>query len=364
MDDDTLIGAIYSTVTRDEVLASLLELLARRFRCGSAALVYVDPRHPEASLAAGYGVTARPEVQELYRTRYANDDPAPAAMARLRVGEVAATDRLFDDRFKETSRFIQEFYHPIGLREAMGGPFANEGGRFGLLAVVRGEERPPFDDEDIALLGRFILHAKRAADLRDAFFRVEASAATLESVLDDIPTAVMAFDRRKALTHANAAARAILARADGLELSRTGRVRATNAKVDARLQILFNHPHLVADYEILCVPRGEERAPYVVRAMPVRRGSAVALSLKVSEPDLPFGDVAAALRSALRLNEPSARLVEAILNGEDLASYGRRAGISHNTVKFHLKTAFQVTGCRRQADLARIAGAVIKDLGS
>jgi GAF domain-containing protein/DNA-binding CsgD family transcriptional regulator len=341
----------------------VLELLARRFGCIGAALIYMDPGRPAAAIAAGHGPTGRPEVQELYLREYARDDPAPAAFARLRVGDTLSTDHLFDQRFKESSRFIIEFYHPLGLRETIGGPFANEGGRFGLLGVMRGEEREPFDDDELAALARFLPHVKRAVEIRDAFFRLEARAATLEAIFDESAAAVLAFDRNMTLTHANKSARAILARADGLELDRAGRVRAKDARADVRLQALFNARRIARPHEILRVPRSNAGLFYAIRAMPVQLGSDVAMSLRVSEPDSLAGEMAAALRAALGLSEPASRLVEALLNGENLASYGKRARISQNTVKFHMKAAFEATGCRRQADLVRVAGAVIKDLG-
>jgi GAF domain-containing protein/DNA-binding CsgD family transcriptional regulator len=361
--DDAIVDAIYAAVTQEEMLGVVLESLARRFGCRAATLAYVAPRDPRASIVAGYGIVARADIQALYHAEYADDDPAPAALARLRVGEIMATDRVFDESFKASSRFVQEFYHPLGLRESMGGPFTNGGGRFGVLVVQRGEERPPFTDDEMQLLAKFIPHVRRAVELRHVFFKEKARSAALEAALEESAAAVLAFDRRRALTHANAAARAILARADGLELDRAGRIRATDAVADARLQALLNHPHLAAPLEIIRVQRSGGGLPYVVRATPLQTASGLVLCLRVSEPDLPAGDIAAALRAALDLTEPSARLTAALLDGENIASYAQRAGVSQNTIKFHLKAAFQATACRRQADLVRIAGAVVRDLG-
>ena len=363
MNDESIIEAIYSSITQDDMFPIVLELLARRFGCVGAAMVYADPGRPGAAIAAGYGPTSKPEVQELYRREYARDDPAPAVFGSLRVGDTLSTDHVFDQRFKETSRFIIEFYHPLGLRETIGGPFANDGGRFGLLGVMRGEERKPFDDAELAALARFLPHVKRAIEIRDAFFKLEARASTLEALFDEGAAAVLAFDRNMTLTHANKSARAILARADGLELDRAGRLRAKGARADVRLQALFNDRRIKRHHDILRVPRSEAGLFYVVRATPVQLGSDVAWSVRVSEPDSLAGEMAAALRLALGLSEPCSRLVDGLLNGENLASYAKRARISQNTVKFHLKAAFEVTGCKRQADLVRVAGTVLKDLG-
>lgn len=58
----------------------------------------------------------------------------------------------------------------------------------------------------------------------------------------------------------------------------------------------------------------------------------------------------------------AAEVVEAILQGSELKVYADHKGISMNTVKFHLKTAFERTGSRSQADLVRRALLVLNDL--
>jgi hypothetical protein len=58
----------------------------------------------------------------------------------------------------------------------------------------------------------------------------------------------------------------------------------------------------------------------------------------------------------------SATLLAALASGEELNAYAERAGISMNTVRFHLKTAYARTGVRRQSDLVRLITAALRDL--
>ena len=76
--------------------------------------------------------------------------------------------------------------------------------------------------------------------------------------------------------------------------------------------------------------------------------------------------VATVQRLAQLLHVPlgAAKVVEALIAGIELKDYAEREGISMNTVKFHLKTAFERTGSRSQADLARRALLAINDLGA
>jgi DNA-binding CsgD family transcriptional regulator len=55
-------------------------------------------------------------------------------------------------------------------------------------------------------------------------------------------------------------------------------------------------------------------------------------------------------------------VVAALLDGIELKDYAEREMISPNTVKFHLKTAFERTGSRSQTDLVRRALRILTDL--
>jgi DNA-binding CsgD family transcriptional regulator len=57
----------------------------------------------------------------------------------------------------------------------------------------------------------------------------------------------------------------------------------------------------------------------------------------------------------LHIPRGAAKVVQAILAGQGLKDYADRAGISMNTVRFHLKNAFAGTDTHSQAELVRVA---------
>jgi hypothetical protein len=365
--DDALVQTLYASVTSDDALSDALGLLARRFSCRSAVLMYVDPARPDADIAIAYGAIT-PEAQRRYREEFSGLDPAPGAMARLPVGSATTTDRLFTPELKAESRFFTEFYTAaLGLSETLGGPIANKDGRFGILAVHRGPDRPPFDDGEIQLFESLMRHVTQAIELRRAFFEVETQAAGLAETVDMASVALMIFTPSGRLTHANMAARRIVARGDGLGLTRAGQLFAADQVASRRLLTCFNGGQLPA---VLRVPRVGRADSYTLHVsalqneatLPWRTGSGVLV--KAHDPDSDPGDATALLALAFDLPLPAARLVAALLRGTSLETYARQQAISTNTVKFHLKAAFAATGARRQADLVRIAGALVRDLGS
>lgn len=192
-------------------------------------------------------------------------------------------------------------------------------------------------------------------------------AATLARTVDLSPAALLIFSPAGQLTHANRAARRVLDRRDGLVLNRAGRLVAADPACNRQLAALFfgTRPALPL---VMRVPRQDGATAYTLRVsaledervLSVR--SATGLLVAAHDPDSETGDVTGLLATAFALSPPVARLVGALLQGVDLDSYARINRISPNTVKFHLKTAFAMTGTKRQSDLIRVAGALVRDL--
>lgn len=358
--DENFLDAIYAIVANDEALAGLLARLASRFGCISSALFYGDRAKPAADIVLAHGVFDA-KVQARYLEHYASIDPAPAAIAALPLGVAGATDRIFTSEEERSSRFLLEFYHPLGLYEALAAPIARVDGRSGILAVHRGNDRPSFTDEEIQDFGAIASHVARAVVLRSRFFATKLAAELRGIILDGLPAGVIAVERHGRLVEANAAARAILARGDGLALSRPGRIRAVDKNADGVLSAAIATASSVS--QIVLVPRGDDHRPYALKisADPGIR-SASWVIIRIAEGSTPPVDVESVLTRALGLSASSAAVTAALMRGEDTRAYAKRAGISENTVKFHLKSAFRATGTRRQSELVQLATATLRDL--
>lgn len=361
MSDAEIIAGLYETVTRDDAFPDVLATLAARFDCPAAALVYLDPSRPAANLTLGHGLLDA-EVLRRYEETYAALDPCPATFARMKIGEIASTDELFGMEREKHSRFLDEFYLPLGFRETIGGPVTNEEGRFGLIGIIRTDARPPFSKAEIEALARLVPTLRHVLDLRRAFFVSERIARSLRASIDLLPSAVMTFDSRGVLSHANRFARSILARNDGLSLDREGRLHAGGRDAEQMLQGAFSRA--AGGAIILRVPRLREDLPYFLRIFPPdQQSDGEGPSIFVSDPARDLAIALPELTRALGLSDPVGRLVAAVSAGIDLRSYAAQNGISYNTARFHLKAAFAATGTQRQADLVRVVGAIIRDLG-
>ena len=260
--DEALIDAIYASVTSDDAISDVLERLARRFGCASAGFFYSDGRRPTAEISRGYGLLDA-AAQARY-AQYAHEDPAPAAMARLAVGEAVATNQLFDAAERARSRFLKEYYYPLGLRETLAGPIAADEGRAGVIAVHRGPDRKPFTKAEVAAFGRLTGHLARAMSLRRRFFELETSSHMLGEAVGLIGTSIFIVDQKLLIAYANRAARAVLAREDGLQIDAAGRLHAGDAAAETMLQALGGRSRDEPCF--MLIPRVSGDRPYVLKA--------------------------------------------------------------------------------------------------
>ena len=364
-DRDVFLRTLYGAVTDDDSFRSVLERLAQRYDCPSAVLIYADVVRPELEVAFSYGTFGDPANQERYFRDYRDDDPAPQVMRRLRVGEAGATDRLFTDEFKNENRFITQFYYPLGLRETLGGPFLKVDGRFGILAVHRGANRPAFSDDDISDFQILMPHFANAIELRASFFERSGTVSSLENVFDNFPAGVMIFDQRRSLLRANTMAREIMNQKSALWQDASGQITLADPDANKQLRAIFAKPQLASPHVVIRAKEGITGGAYAIRVSSnfsdkLNRWEII---LHVSEPGQRPRNLTQELVDAFGMTIGAAQLTSALLNGDSISSFATAEGISINTVKYHLKSAFRTMDAHTQKELVHVAALRLRDLG-
>jgi hypothetical protein len=79
----------------------------------------------------------------------------PLLFSRLATGTASTSNRILSAEERNAQPFFNEFFRPIGLTETLAGNLFNDRGRFSLIGVQRGDDRPPFGGDDIARLERW-----------------------------------------------------------------------------------------------------------------------------------------------------------------------------------------------------------------
>jgi PAS domain-containing protein len=362
------LDALYRGVTDGSELKLALETVQDIFHCRGGALVALDAHAPSANLAMISGIFD--EYGKLYNDQFAKIDPAPAIFSRLPSGTASATDRMLSAEEQKSLPFVHEFFRPIGLVETLGGNLFSDKARFSLIGLQRGDDRPQFDDDEIARLERLMPHITRALQLRRAFFHVETKNLALQAAVDRLPAGLVLLDADGLVMFVNAAMQGIAEQADGLSLDRAGRPLIANLEARRRFDALLDNLSKGGAGGALTVPRPSGARDFAMLVAPApsslatmrwdKPGYAGALVL-VHDPARQPKSPSDVLEQALHLPKGAARLVAALATDDDLKSFAEREGVTIHTARFHLHTALARTGVRTQAELVRLAVRLLRD---
>ncbi len=109
-------------------------------------------------------------------------------------------------------------------------------------------------------------------------------------------------------------------------------------------------------------------AAMVAHVLPLRgsardifsRCAAVLVMTPVTMPQAPSVEL---VQSLFDLTPTEARVARGIATGETVEQIAIGGGVSHHTVRTHLRAVFGKTGCRRQAEVAALLGAIAVPVG-
>lgn len=370
--DARLVAALYEAIIDEAALAQAIDAIARRFGCHSACIVSFDPMAPQASIALSAGAFDD-KAKRRYEADFALHDPAPAAFAAAASGTVFASNRFLSREYLRQSVMLHEFLRPLGIEETIGGTVSSSDGRFAFLTVHRGADRAPFDDDELAGIEAILPHVNRALQLRRAFAKLETTASLLGGVIDRLSAGVVVLQGDGSIAHVNSAARAIAAREDGLWFDRKGFPHAADRAAERlltqqRLDVMNGGPG-----DIVRVPRRNVGKPYSLLVAPLPAGTTVGSAsfdagarrgvlFLIHDPDMQSADTAQTIANVFQMPQGAAQVVAALMDGEDARTYAEKRGISYDTVRYHLKIAFERTGVRSQSRLMQLVTRALTEL--
>ena len=343
------LDALYRGVLDATEFKRALNTAQGMFDCCGGAFISIENRDPVATISAMTGIFE--EHGRQYASEFIKIDPAPAIFARLATGTASTTDRLMTSEERRSLPFFNEFFVPIGLTETLGANLFRDQARFSLLGLQRGDDRQPFDDNDIARMERLLPHVARALQLRRAFVRIETKALLLQAAIDRMPAGLVLLDLEGTAIYVNATMQRIGQRAEehGVSIDRTGRPLIANLAARQRFDALVADTASGGSGGVFKAPRNGHDRDYVVLVAPSpaslsglewdRSGHASCLIL-VHDPEARTKSAAEILKDALNLPNATARLVAALAADDDLKSFAEREGVTINTLRFHLHTAF------------------------
>lgn len=304
-----------------------------------------------------------------YMQDYASIDPrVPVALGHNKLTWLSDFD-YFTEEFRKKDRFYQEYIYPNGGGETLLATFAKEGSRLGTAVLIRGAPQQKLSQARRQRLDAVTPHMDRAVKLSRRFAAIASEAILGHTVLDALkePLACALADGR--LHRAN------LAFDESLQ---SGRVLTSGQGIlqlrDATLQAQFSRAvreccriaeggssgdpdaqFTIRVDQASGLPAFVTIAPLASKNLRSWAGRPCAL-IRIDEP---VRDVSAdALVAALGLSAAEARLVSALCVGGTLSDAAERVGISLNTAKSQLASAFSKTNTTRQSELLALVAAL------
>lgn len=309
------------------------------------------------------------EQEKRYSEYYGAVDPRRRLLATLPEGQWLHCHEHFDSRFVAGNEFYQDFLIPMGGRFLAAAQFGMHHGLMPIVGMHRNVAQGPFDRQEREWMSRLQPHLDRAIRLHLKVHDLGLKADLMVRTLDALSYPILLLDERCRVQLTNQAADRWLVD-NGLVRVASGVLHVVHPKLQcalARLILLAAaQGHGSRQGGALAVPRKEQRngrelKPYSVLVIPLRADAnlsapwqrPLALLLVVDPDSGPPLDVPR-LQALFRLTPSEASLVLAVSSTRSLEEAAQRVGISLNTAKTQLQSAFAKTGTCRQAELAKL----------
>ncbi|MDX3901895.1 MAG: LuxR C-terminal-related transcriptional regulator [Sphingobium sp.] len=358
---ETLYGSLLDPTPWERFLRAFADHLNSSF----ATLLLTVPGASTPGMSVTPG--ANPQVEEDYQSFFTADP-----FIGLPEGEVVHFAEFVDPETDRSAEFLSAFLDAVGGNQILGVDLRAASGFEARFRATRDRSRPDFDRTERDAFQALVPHLRTAVRLYERLATIGTEQGVFQGAIDQMAVATIILDHGGRILRTNARADVLLARNDGL--SRTGAGsgrdrlivgnRDDQKALDALLRTLDSEsdPHVIPPLRLRIERPSGERDLAVV-AQPVagpafmRGGAAAALALFVTEPGSRTGPSPEAIRDLFQLTPAEAQLAAALANGVSLIDAADRLGVTHNTVRGHLRAIFAKTGVRRQSQLVHLLNA-------
>jgi DNA-binding CsgD family transcriptional regulator/PAS domain-containing protein len=323
-------------------------------RVAQLAVFSVDmPRQPAWAVTG----MARDDYRDFIYRHASEDLRLPFILANQgRV--IRAEDGVDEARFRATP-FYREMVEPLDLPYSLVSYFAREGDVMATLAVMRGRDAGPFDEEERTRLNLLAPHLRRAFELYALLQKAKAQADDIGAALDLVDAGVFLASGDLRVAHVNRAGEELL-KSGGVAL-RAGRLALADAAAARELSVAAKRAldaGAAASADHIEASREGCKAPLRVSLHPLGRDGLRAslaplaeLAIVVRKPQRERRSDTERLMGALKLTPAEAALAASLAAGGSLDDHARERGVTKATVRTQIKALFAKTETSRQGAL-------------
>ncbi|HVV43832.1 MAG TPA: helix-turn-helix transcriptional regulator [Bryobacteraceae bacterium] len=354
--ESDLIGLIYDAIHDSSRWRVFLAGFVAATGADKATFGYRDLVHEEFSLLCWVGWTD----EEIYRYHnfYAAEDLWNRRASEQPAGVVLRDFDYCSREEIEAGRAFREFYTPCRAVHGFGALILKSPTAQSLIALVRSDERGPFQDHECEKLRRLMPHLSRAVRLQSELRSLQLQNAAFTGHLD---RHLCLLDKERRVIYGNSASRQILARNDGLSMV-NGQLTAQTDRENKMLHESIAEALRRQTLECTDVSRLTENAmPYriLLFPLPVEEGFALgpaqpAVAAAILDLDAQPHFDSAVLQRLFSLTKTESAVAARLAQGQSTAEIADEMHLSVETVRTHLRRIMARTRTHRQSALVSL----------
>jgi DNA-binding CsgD family transcriptional regulator len=353
-----LIEDVYDAALDDQRWSDLAPRIARAFESTSTSLQIQRQGVSSNILCMTENVASGIEDYRGYYWR--RDIWVERALKLLGPSKVGSSkDMVTDAEFRE-SEFFRDWCRHLDVFYVVGAVFPAGRGELGVLGIHRPRSSGNYEEDDKALVARFLPHLQRALRVRTQLGQATLQGQLSREALERSETGTLLVTADGLIVFANTQAEALMATGGGIR-SAKGRLTAVRMKEAERLTELIREASSL-------VGHGDQGDG----VMSIQRVNQQPLSLLVAPFRLTWTDQPAAgaivfvrdphklisatfaLRALFGLTPVEARIAQALANGKTINEIATDHCTHVQTVRKQTKTVFAKTGTKRQAECVAV----------
>lgn len=288
---------------------------------------------------------------------------ALAPVVVLRGGGAATPDEVLGRSQWLRSDLYQAHFRPLGLRHLLRVETGATEGPGLRLWLARRSRRPAFSRCEIALGTMLLQHLHRAFSFLSREDRLAGERELFSGAISRMPMGLVKLDRSGRVLYRNEEAGRILDERDGLR--QTGlRLRADHPAQNVALQRITaaagreRQAREAAD--VLKISRPSGRTPLHLRMLPIEGRGLLGLPgepqavVYLRDPEAHPLRASSTLQKLFDFTRMETAVALALVEGMTLETAAASLGVTRNTVRTHLRSAFRKCGVGRQTMLVRV----------
>ncbi|MBV9508947.1 MAG: helix-turn-helix transcriptional regulator [Caulobacteraceae bacterium] len=333
---------------------------------GCGAILSIDSAAAAPFMQAlGYG----PEALDSFAAHYAADSYVWSQYLRAPEGRMLHDRQVMGEDLRRRDGFANEWAARYETADCVIFPLLKRADRTAFAIFARSPACGPFEAEALADLQRLAPHLRQAVMMRTEMDRSRVPADMALEAIDRMQDGVIFVRADGSVAHANAAAQALMASADGALTVRQGKLRSRAASETAALRRLIaraasadaDDPHAAG---AIALQRPDHERPLTLFCAPISCASvSLSTGLALGEPAamILLSDAGRAPRAApevlaalFRLTPAETRLAARLADGATLTEAAGELGVAKTTVVSQLSAIFHKTQTNRQGELIRL----------